>query len=45
MYEYRDGTYISLQKLRENKDIVILLADKESCTVVLNKNDYVSKVD
>ena len=27
------------------KDIVILSADKESCTMILNKNDYVCKVD
>ena len=32
----------SLQKLRKDKDIVILSADKESCTVILNKNDFVN---
>ena len=31
--------------LRENKDIIILSADKESCRVIINKRDYVRKVD
>ena len=31
--------------LRKNKDIVVLSVDKQSCTVILNKNDYVCKVD
>ena len=37
-------TFTSLQKLRKNKGIVILSADKECCTEILNKNDYVCKL-
>ena len=45
-YLYRQNdTFTSLQKLRKNKDIIILSADKESCTVIFNKSDYVRKVD
>ena len=35
----------SLNSLRKNKDIVVLAADKESCTVILNKDDYIKKVN
>ena len=35
----KDDTFTSLQKLRKNKGIVTLSADKESCTIILNKND------
>ena len=44
IYTNKDDTFISLQKLKKNKEIVILSADKESCTVIPNKNDCVSKV-
>ena len=45
IYTDKDDTFTSLQNLRKNKDIVTLSADKESCTVILNKSDYVFKVD
>ena len=45
IYTDKDNTFTSLQKLRKNKDIVMLSAGKESCTVILNKNDYFCKVD
>ena len=45
IYTNKDGTFTSLQKLRKNKDIIILSADKEPCTVILHKSDYVQKVD
>ena len=45
IYTNKDRTFTSLQKLRKNKNIIILSADKESCTVILNKSDYVQKVD
>ena len=41
----KNDTFTSLQKLRKSKDGVILSADKESCTVIPNKNDYVWKVE
>ena len=31
--------------LRKNENIIVLSADKESCTVILNKADYVNKVN
>ena len=45
IYTDKDDTFTSLQKLRKNKDIIILSVGKESCTVMLNKSDYVRKVD
>ena len=45
IYPDKDDTFTSLQSLRKNKDIAILSADKESCTVILNKNDNIFKVD
>ena len=34
-----------LKRLRKNKNILVLSVDKESCTVILNKTDYVNKVN
>ena len=45
IYADQDDTFTSLQKLRKNKDIVTISVDTESCTVILNKNNYVCKVD
>ena len=44
-YTDKDDTFTSLQKLRKDKDMVILSADKKSCTVILKKSDYVWQVD
>ena len=33
----------ALKSLRENKDIIIKPADKGSCTVVMNKTDYIAE--
>ena len=38
-----DNTFKSLKKLKQNDDIVLLNADKESC--VISKIDYVDKVN
>ena len=35
----------SLTKLRKNENIIVLSAHKESCTGILNKTDYVNKVN
>ena len=35
----------SLNSLSKNKDIAVIAADKESCTVILNKGDYIKKVN
>ena len=34
-----------LNRLRKNESIVVISVDKESCTVILNKTDYINKVD
>ena len=39
IYSDKDTTFKSLNILRKNKDIVVLAAEKESCTVTLNKDD------
>ena len=31
--------------MRKNENIVVISADKESCTVILNKTEYVNKVN
>ena len=45
IYSDKDATFKSLNSLRRNKDIVVLAADKESCTVILNKDDYIKKAN
>ena len=40
-----DNTSKSLSNLTNNKNIVILAADKETCTVILNSKDYQNKVN
>ena len=45
IYKDKYDTFTSLQKFRKNKDMVILLAVKESCIVILTKNNYVCKID
>ena len=46
IYSDKDTTFKSLNSLRKNnKDIVVLAAGKESCTVILNKDDYIKKVN
>ena len=40
-----DSTYKSLSNLINNKNIVVLAADKETCTVILNRTDYKNKVN
>ena len=45
VYRDKDNTFKLLNRLRKNEHIVVLLADKESSTVILNKTDYVNKVN
>ena len=42
---YSDNTVKLLSPLLKNDKIVILVADKESCTAILNKSDYIKKVN
>ena len=39
IYNDHDNTFKSLVNLRKNENIIVLSADKESCTVILNKAD------
>ena len=43
VYTDVDNTYKPLSNLINNKDIVILAADKETCAVILNRTDYRNK--
>ena len=45
IYNDHDNTFKSLTKLRKNENIIVLSADKESCTVILSKADYVNKAN
>ena len=40
-----DNTYKSLSNLINNNNSVILVADEESCTAILNQTDYQNKVN
>ena len=44
-YRDKDNTFKLLNRLSKNENIVVLLADKQSCMVILNKTDYVNKVN
>ena len=41
----RENTYKSLSRIINNKSIVFLATDKETCTVILNRKDYQNKVN
>ena len=45
IYNNHDNKFKSLTNLRKNENIIVLSADKESCTVILNKADYVTRVN
>ena len=45
IYNYYDNTFNSITNLRKKENIVVLSINKESCTVILNKSDYVNKVN
>ena len=45
VYNDVDNTYKSLSNLINNNNSVILVADKESCTAILNQTDYQNKVN
>ena len=44
IYNDNDPTFKSLTNLWKNKNVV-LSADKESCTVILSKADYINKIN
>ena len=41
----KDQTFKKLNALRNNKTIVVLSVDKESCSIILDRDDYIKKVD
>ena len=43
--EIKNNTFKLLNRLRKNENIVVLSDDKESCMIILNKKDYVNKVN
>ena len=45
IFHSKDQTFTKLNALRTNKEIVILSADKESCSIILDRADYIEKVD
>ena len=45
IYNDHDKTFKSLTNLQKNENIIVLSANKESCTVILNKADYFNKVN
>ena len=45
VYRDKNNTFKLLDRLRKNENIVVISADKESCTVILNKTDYFNKVN
>ena len=45
VYSDADNTQKSLSNLINNKNIVVLVADKEACTVILNRTDYQNKIN
>ena len=45
IYSEKDDRVKLLSPIIKNDKIVILAADKESCTVILNKSDYIRKIN
>ena len=45
MIATKDHTYKELETLIHNKDVVILKGDKDSSIVIVNKTDYITKVE
>ena len=45
IYSEKDNRVKLLSPIIKNDKIVILAADKEFCTVILNKSDYIRKIN
>ena len=45
VYQDSDNIFKSVNNLRNNSNIIILSADKEICKVILNRTDYIKKVN
>ena len=44
MNNTKDHTYKNLRQLIKNKNLCILSADKDSCVVIMNKQDYIQEL-
>ena len=44
IYAAKDYTYKNLKNLIENKDLVVISGDKDSCVVILKRGDYDKKL-
>ena len=45
VYSMKDYTYAKLKELINNPEVVILEGDKETAIVIMNKSDYVNKMN
>ena len=43
IYATKDYTYKNLKSLTENKDLVVISGDKDSCAVIFKRGDYAKK--
>ena len=41
----KDHTYNDLKRLIKNKNLCILSGDKDSCVIIMNKQDYIQKLE
>ena len=44
MNNTKDHTYNNLKQLIKNKNLCVLSGDKDSCVVIMNKQDYIQKL-
>ena len=45
VFQTKDYTYHNLKNLIRAKDVVIMKGDKDSSVVILNKTDYIEKLE
>ena len=45
VYRDKDNTFKLLNRLRKNENTIVLSVDKGPSTVILNKTDYVNKIN
>ena len=45
MNNTEDHTYNNLKQLIKNKNLCVLSGDKASCVIIINKQDYIQKLE
>ena len=45
MNNIKDHIYNNLKRLIKNKSLCVLSGDKDSCVVIINKQDYIQKLE